>query len=154
MKNKRGFRERVYECVATFFYAGFLPKAPGTWGSLAALPFIVFLRDQSLYASTLLVLFLAGRVAADRYARQRGESDPGCIVIDEVVGMFITLWFVPFSWITLIAGFLFFRLFDITKPFFIKRVERYAHGWGIMFDDMIAGVYANLVLQVIIFCFR
>ncbi|MEY4539493.1 MAG: hypothetical protein RLZZ306_1250, partial [Bacteroidota bacterium] len=78
-------------------------------------------------------------------------EDSSKIVIDEVAGMVITLCFIPFSLTNIIIGFILFRFFDIYKPLYIKHFEKYSNGWGVMLDDVIAGIWSNLVLQLIIF---
>src|SRR5882724_128834 len=122
----------------TWFGAGWLPGAPGTWGSLAALPFawlILHYGDPGLLAFASVGLFALGVWASDIAARETRTVDPGWIVIDEVVGQWLTLLAAPFSLVGFAAGFLLFRLFDIWKPFPIRQLERRLEGgFGIMAD--------------------
>jgi phosphatidylglycerophosphatase A len=79
---------------------------------------------------------------------QEWGKDPSKIVIDEVVGMWISLWYIPSGWEYFVLAFVLFRLFDIYKPFFIKKVELLKGGWGVMMDDVLAGIYTNVVIQL------
>ena len=143
--------------VATFFGAGRLPAAPGTWGSAATvLLWWVITRWlpspwQPEGAAALAALaILVGIPAATRVARELGRKDPGCVVIDEVVGQLITLIAVPVSWKTLLAGFILFRAFDTTKPPPVRQLERLPEGTGIVVDDIGAGIYALIVMQLVL----
>jgi phosphatidylglycerophosphatase A len=136
----------------TWFGSGWLPWAPGTWGSLAALPFawlILTYGGPGLLALAALALFGAGCWAADIAARETQTKDPGWIVVDEVVGQWLTLLAAPQSLIGYAAAFLLFRLFDIWKPWPIGWADqRLEGGFGIMFDDVLAAIYAAIVLIV------
>lgn len=124
---------------------GLLPAIPGTYGSLLALfiiPFVVW--NFWLWVFVFLFLFAAGYWAVSRLDGK--EKDPGFVVIDEVLGMFITLAGVPFEFLPYLTGFLLFRLFDILKPPPCRQLEKYPGYWGIILDDLMAGVYARLVL--------
>jgi phosphatidylglycerophosphatase A len=137
--------------VATFFGAGLGKPGPGTWGSVAAV-LLWALAGMALHASTqtlLILLFIGillsialGVPAATIAARETGRHDPGFVVIDEVAGQWITLLFTPADWRHGLIALVLFRLFDITKPFPIRRLERLPDGWGIVFDDVAAGLYA------------
>ena len=138
--------------IATGLFVGKLPKAPGTWGSLAAfLPWLL-IKDLPLpgYLLVILVTFVIGFFAAGSAEKILDQADAGPIVIDEIVGMFIALTLVPphpFAWF---LGFVFFRLFDITKPFPVSWFDRHIHGGiGIMMDDVIAGIYACISLHIV-----
>lgn len=145
--------------VATFFGAGMGRPAPGTWGSVAAiLLWAAFAGFVHPTANTLLIALLAGVVlsivlgvpAATVAERESGRHDPGFVVIDEVAGQWVTLLGSRFDWRAALLAFFLFRLFDITKPFPIRRLERLPVGWGIVFDDVAAGLYAlgvSLLLQ-------
>lgn len=132
--------------IATWFGSGLLPWVPGTWGSLAALPFaiaIAALGGPWLLLAAALCAFGLGVWASSVYADNMGAEDPGPVVIDEVAGMWLAL--VPFTLdlSSYTFAFLFFRLFDIIKVWPANIAERRLKGgWGIMTDDMIAGVYA------------
>jgi phosphatidylglycerophosphatase A len=136
----------------TWFGSGWLPWAPGTWGSLAALPFawlILTYGGPAWLAFAALALFGAGCWAADIAARATQTKDPGWIVIDEVAGQWLTLLAAPPSLFGYAAAFLLFRLFDIWKPWPIDWADRRLEGgFGIMFDDVLAALYAAIVLIV------
>lgn len=138
--------------IATAFYSGYSPFAPGTAGSALALPLAAALcvAGPAIHAAALAVVTLAAVPAAGVVASRLGRHDPACVVIDEVAGMILTLLFVPFSWFAVVAGFLLFRAMDIVKPFPGRRLERLPGGWGIVADDLMAGIYANLVLRALI----
>ncbi len=135
--------------VAFMFGAGLAPKAPGTFGTLAAVPLYLALSGVE-YIGYLVITALVtvlGVVAADRASEQLGVHDHPGIVIDEVAGYLVTMAFVPFSWAATVAGFLLFRLFDIVKPWPIRWLDRrVGGGFGIMVDDLVAGVLAGLCL--------
>ena len=137
--------------IATFGYVGYFPIAPGTAGSLAALALYAFVRWAGLPAVelvTIVAVFAIGVWAATGTERALARKDPGPVVIDEVLGMLITLAFLPLSPWGIVAGFLIFRLFDVIKPFPAGRLEHLPGGLGIMADDAMAGVYAHLVLRI------
>ena len=138
--------------VATWFGAGSLPWAPGTWGSLAALPFawlILHETGASALVAAAFLLFLLGCWAAEVAAQALNEEDPGSIVVDEVAGQWLTLAAAPFSFGGWIIGFLLFRLFDIWKPWPIRSVERkFTGGFAIMADDIVAAFYAIVLLLI------
>jgi len=140
--------------VATFFGAGLGKPGPGTWGSVGAVlawalfNFAVRPSSQCLLVAlgVGIVLSIAlGVPAATIAARESGRHDPGFVVIDEVAGQWITLLFSPFDWKHGLVALVLFRLFDITKPFPIRKLERLPAGWGIVFDDVAAGLYALVV---------
>jgi phosphatidylglycerophosphatase A len=137
--------------VATFFGAGFGKPGPGTWGSVAAVLLWaaeVMLRRPS--AHTMLVGLLVwiafsialGIPASTIVARESGLRDPQFVVIDEVAGQWIALLFSPFDWRHALIALVLFRLFDITKPFPVRQLEKLPDGWGIVLDDVAAGLYA------------
>ena len=136
--------------VATVFGTGYFPKAPGTAGSIVAILLFWFIpfTTMSLLIS-LIVLFFLGIWSASHVERHEGE-DPGKVVIDEVVGQGVALLIIPQQlWYYLLA-FILFRIFDILKPFPVKQLEKLPSGWGIMTDDLMAGIYANGVIQLIL----
>jgi phosphatidylglycerophosphatase A len=123
---------------------------PGTVGSLAGLTaFFIVRTNDILYAFTILFFFTLGVLFAGEAEKIYRHKDPGMIVIDEVTGMLLALFCVPFSMFSVILGFFLFRIFDILKPPPARRMERKAGSLGIMFDDIIAAIYTNLILQVI-----
>jgi phosphatidylglycerophosphatase A len=149
--------DSVARLIATGLCTGYSPVAPGTAGSLLALAIVWFLRPSDTFLGAgLVLLFFPGVWASTRVEREEvrkgGKSDPSLVNIDEIVGMGISVIFLPYSvsraW--LIAGFLLFRVFDIVKPFPANRAQNLPGGWGIMIDDVIAGIYANAVLQVLV----
>jgi phosphatidylglycerophosphatase A len=137
--------------IATFFGAGLLKPGPGTWGSVAALLLWAALAMGAHPAGlTLLLALIAGIVlsvaigipAASIAARESGRKDPGFVVIDEVAGQWIALQGCPADWKHALIALVLFRLFDITKPFPARQLESLPEGWGIVFDDVAAGLYA------------
>jgi phosphatidylglycerophosphatase A len=140
--------------IGTGFFSGYAPIAPGTAGSFVGLVLLFLIPGFSgwkLLLGCILVFFL-GVLTATQIERFEKKKDCGLIVIDEIVGLWITFLYIPenINLIGWISGFLFFRLFDIIKPFPARRSQNLQAGWGVMVDDIIAGVYANLVLQGLI----
>lgn len=153
------------QVIGTFFYVGYLKPAPGTWGSLAALPFVWLLHVLGgpwLFTAAIVALYLVGLWATRGLLAETGNEDPSEIVVDEVVGMWIAM--LPASWgvwmvglmrgaepsiLALypgwIAAFLLFRLFDIWKPWLVGRADRRHDATGVMLDDVWAGLFAALV---------
>jgi phosphatidylglycerophosphatase A len=139
------------------FGSGLVKKAPGTFGTLAAIPFFLLLQNLSwpLYLSWLLVAFALGVFWCDRSSKALGVHDHGGIVWDEFVGFWITMFMAPTGWIWIVLGFFLFRFFDILKPWPINWLDKKVHGgFGIMIDDTLAGIYALIVLQLIAFSVR
>jgi len=137
--------------VATFFGVGFGRPGPGTWGSVAAVllwgaaAWKLHLTPAGLLLALGLGIALAlvlGVPAATRAELESGLTDPGCVVIDEVAGQWIALLGSPADWRHGLIALVLFRVFDITKPFPVRRFERLPGGWGIVFDDVAAGLYA------------
>lgn len=136
--------------LAYGFGSGLAPRAPGTMGTLAAVPLAVALKllPALVFWPLLAMLFVAGVRICDVASRRAGEHDPGGIVWDEMVAYWLVAAFVPLSWTWLLAAFVLFRLFDILKPWPIGWVEkRFDGGLGIMLDDIVAALYAILILQ-------
>jgi phosphatidylglycerophosphatase A len=143
--------------VGTFMGTGFGRPGPGTWASVATtllwggLARYADAPSRPLYAIiTAIIVTLIGIPAATRVARALGKGDPSHVVIDEVAGQMITFIAVPLNWRCLLAGLILFRVFDITKPFPIRRLERLPEGTGIMLDDVGAGLYALAVMQLLL----
>ncbi len=137
--------------LAFGFGSGLAAKAPGTWGTLAALPlwYALQLLPLPLYGAVLVLAFVIGIYLCGATARHLGVHDHGGIVWDEFVGLWIALAAVPAQWPWVLAGFALFRLFDIWKPWPIRLLDRKVHGgFGIMIDDVIAGIYAAVCLQL------
>ncbi len=146
--------DRVIVAIATGLYSGLAPGAPGTWGSLFAFAPWLLMRDLTLpaYLAVTAIVFVIGTLAAGSAEKIFDRPDPGCIVIDEVVGVFITMTAAPAadSPLCWLLGFLLFRLFDILKPFPVNWFDSNFHGGpGIMLDDVMAGIYAALSLQLL-----
>jgi phosphatidylglycerophosphatase A len=141
--------------IGSWFGCGYVPRAPGTAGSLAAtLLALLAVRYGGAPAQTPLIagaaLFLPGVWAAGRVERMVGRRDPNLVVVDEVVGQWIGLAGASgLGWTSALVGFLLFRCFDIWKPFPVKRLEVLPAGWGIMLDDVMAGIYTALVLLLL-----
>ena len=144
--------------VATALGAGLTPVAPGTAGSLVALlPWWFLLRDLPIgwYLAVLVAGFLLGVWACSVSDRRLGSHDQGALVWDEVIGMWITLLAAPASWWWVPVGFGLFRLFDIWKPWPVRLADRRVHGgFGVMLDDVLAGVYALIALQLMAMLLR
>lgn len=136
--------------IATVFYIGYLPVAPGSLGSFAALFLYALVKDSpQLMGVGIILCVLLGFLTAGRAERLFGDKDAGEIIIDEFAGMLVALYLLPATMGYIVAAFLLFRFFDIIKPKPIKSLERLGGSLGIMLDDLLAGVYANLILQVV-----
>lgn len=142
---------RLIMAAATGLYVGMIPWAPGTWGSLAALLPWLLIKDLPLlpYLAVLAAVFVLGFFAAGSAEKILDRPDAGAIVIDEILGMFITLTMAPAHPAAWLLGLIFFRIFDIAKPFPVSWFDQHIHGGiGIMMDDVIAGLYALISLQL------
>jgi phosphatidylglycerophosphatase A len=147
--------DKLFMFIATGAYSGCLPKAPGTWGSVAGVLLWLALARLDLvsYSAVLAALFVIGTIASGAAEKILDQGDPGIVVIDEIVGQLIALFAVPFHPLTALAGFALFRFFDILKPFPAGWLDRHIHGGlGIMLDDVAAGLSALAVLQAGIWC--
>ena len=142
-------RRRI-KLITSFFYLGHSPFMPGTVGSLGGL-IVYFLvkNNEVLHGFSILFLFVLGVIFAGEAERIYKRKDPRMIVIDEACGMLLALFFVPFSMFSAVLGFFLFRIFDILKPQPAKRMERLTGSLGIMFDDIIAAIYTNFILQIL-----
>jgi phosphatidylglycerophosphatase A len=139
--------------LATGCFTGFLPKMPGTWGTFAAIPIVIITHRTTTTVQTVTaVIFVAIAAWIAGRAEILFESrDARPIVIDEMVGFLITLLWLPLNFLTLCLGFFLFRLFDIVKPPPISTVEkRLQSGWGVVLDDVLAGVFANVTLRLLL----
>jgi len=149
----RTMSSRVGLALASAGYAGYAPVAPGTVGSAVALPLWYVLRWSGWHWAEpvcILVLFLAGVWSARIAERELGHEDPGLVVIDEVVGMLISVLWLPMTWQVALAGFLAFRIFDIIKPFPRRAAGARAQRLGVMADDVMAGVYAYATVRALL----
>lgn len=139
--------------LAFGFGSGLAPKAPGTFGTLAAIPLYLLMvgLNWQIYLLIIVISFLLGIYLCEQASQNLGVHDHGGIVWDEFVGLWITFFLIPFEWHWLILGFLLFRFFDIIKPFPIKWLDKKVKGgFGIMIDDVIAGFFAWTVLMLIV----
>jgi phosphatidylglycerophosphatase A len=144
----------VWRIAASFFGLGFFPVAPGTLTSLAIVLIYKFLIcgfALPYLFLTLLALLAVGVPAATAYSSELRKTDPGRVVIDEAAGQFLVFLSVSPDWTLLVIGFLLFRIFDIVKPFPIRKLEGLPGGWGIMADDVAAGLMAKLLLHLFIY---
>ncbi len=139
-----------------FFCLGKSPWFPGTLGSAGGL-FLIWVVEIMLgkFSDAVMLVVLGaflflGVRSSQAYIEQKQNNDPQEVVIDEVVGIFVTFLWMPIHWKSMFFGFVFFRVFDIWKPYPIKRLEKIPHGWGVMLDDMLAGLYANILLRVLV----
>lgn len=148
-----------YIFMSTGFGSGYSPFAPGTAGTIVGCLMFYVLHwffpgyfpgsgMDSIYFILLTLTFLLIGVKASHYLEPDWGEDPQKIVIDEIVGVWVALLFVPYSLLNLLLAFVLFRLFDIFKPLYIRKFEGMKNGWGVMMDDVAAGVYANICLQL------
>jgi phosphatidylglycerophosphatase A len=155
MSRSRG--SRVAMLIATFFGAGRMRPGPGTWGSAAAVLLWAAIAHQlsPSFRMPAVIAFatcatLIGIPAATRVARDTGGKDPQFVVIDEVAGQLIALIAVPLTWKSFLAGFILFRAFDIVKPPPVRQLEALPEGYGIVLDDVMAGIYAFAVVHLLL----
>ncbi len=142
----------IAKWISLGFGSGKMPFAPGTFGTLVAVPIYLLLSKLPLmqYALVTLLLLIIGIWAAQKYSEFLGVHDHGSIVWDEVIGYLITMMLVPAEWLWIVLGFVLFRLFDIWKPWPINLLDKHVHGgFGIMIDDVLAGIYAAICLYLI-----
>ncbi len=153
---------RFSKIIASGLGTGFAPIAPGTVGALLGvvlfyglniLWFDLRLQAMMIYALNLavIILVLLVGVYSIRKVHEIWPHDASRIVIDEVVGVWIAVFALPFDYRIYLYGFILFRFFDILKPFYIKRIDRLKSSWSVMLDDVLAGVYANIVLQIVLY---
>jgi phosphatidylglycerophosphatase A len=176
-RSSRGPKPHISLLLATCFGLGYLPTAPGTWGSIGAMALALLMAwaNSQNHSATLaslangnfwttgllpssgevaitILIAVIGVIVAGRAARYAQIEDPQWVVIDEVSGQLLTyylfFWLLPLNWKSWLLGFILFRAFDIWKPFPARQLEHLPGGWGIMADDWMAGIYAALVLRV------
>lgn len=149
----------IYKLIATTFGAGYSPFAPGTAGAIVGCGFIILFEkygwistyeDPILFTIITALVTLLGVFVTNKLAEDWGK-DPSKVVIDELIGVWIAMIFIPFTWLNLLLAFILFRFFDIAKPLGVRKMEALKGGTGVMMDDVLAGIYANIVLQVIIY---
>ncbi|MEM9921020.1 MAG: phosphatidylglycerophosphatase A [Bacteroidota bacterium] len=152
----------LHKIIATALGAGYSPIAPGTAGALVAAVFLWLLQyclgtqlpsphGMPILVLILVFVFTALGIYASGVLEEEWGKDPGKIVIDEVVGMWISMLWIPFTVKYLFIGFLLFRIFDIWKPWHVARAEHLPGGWGIMMDDVVAGLYACILMHLILY---
>jgi phosphatidylglycerophosphatase A len=148
--SRRSFRDWLAVVVASGLGMGYSPVAPGTFGAALGVGLFWLARGWPLWAqgAGTIALFFAGVAASQRLALLLGKKDPGRAVIDEVAGMWLSLLALPFGPRTALLAFVAFRITDTLKPWPARQMEGFPGGWGIMADDMMAGVYANLLVRV------
>lgn len=147
------FRQTAVLFLATGCYIGRIPIAPGTFGSLLALLPVFMLSHLQWWAQSVIIAAFTGCAifVADAAEKLLGKKDPGSIVIDEITGMMVTLAGLPFDGVTVVSGFIIFRILDITKPYPIRAIERNLKGGtGVVMDDVVAGVMGNILLRLIL----
>ena len=150
--------ERIVELIATGFYAGKFRSAPGTWGTFVGLLLFLPVAGHRIAFWILFAVILIVSVPVSSIMEKLLHlKDPQCVVIDEIAGYFVTMAAIPLAalpssrtFVFCIIGFAFFRLFDIWKPFPINKLQDLPSGWGIVVDDLMAGIYANIGLRIII----
>lgn len=145
-------KRRAALALATGFGSGYSPVAPGTAGSAVGVLLFLPLVKAPLWAqvAAIVVVYFLGVAASSVAAEVAGRKDPGIAVVDEIVGQWISYLALPFTPATALAGFLLFRVMDVIKPWPARQSEALAGGWGIMTDDVFAGIYANLALRAVL----
>ncbi|MEE9221035.1 MAG: phosphatidylglycerophosphatase A [candidate division NC10 bacterium] len=147
-QRKQTLSDRLVVAIATGVYVGYLPPAPGTLGSLLGLLLLWPLKPGTVQVLVTLFLIGVGIVVADQAARVIGGQDPPAIVIDEIAGIAVATLLLPPQVQERVVAFVIFRLFDVIKPFPARQAERLPGGFGIVGDDLIAGLYTNLLVRV------
>jgi phosphatidylglycerophosphatase A len=136
--------------LSSWFGSGWLPRAPGTFGTLGAVPLALFMKQVGTFFSALIVLIIVVLAvwSAGMSRKLLLRDDPPEVVIDEAAGFVLAVFLLPPSWVYISAGFVLFRIFDILKPFPLRRVERLKGGLGIVLDDLLAGIYTVLCIRI------
>jgi phosphatidylglycerophosphatase A len=142
----------LVKAISTVFFIGYLPLIPGTFGSIAGVGLFCLLKSTAwvTYFLFILGIILLGLITSGRTEKLLNKKDPGCIVIDEVVGMLIALSFIPDDFRIIFLAFLIFRILDTLKPFPAGRLQHLRGSVGVLADDIIAGIYTNIVLLLIL----
>ena len=144
--------------IVTVFGLGYIPFAPGTFGALGGVLIsailysfgLSFYTFQFVHIGLIMLAYIAGVAACNIVSKEWGD-DPSKVVIDETLGFWISILFLPIEWYTFILAFILFRFFDILKPLGIKNIDRYHGSHAVMLDDVLAGIYTNLVLQLVFY---
>jgi phosphatidylglycerophosphatase A len=161
-------KNRIAKTIATSFGFGYAPFGPGTFGTALGLIVYVILAyafgivdtqsqtpNLDLLLIGLVVIFTSLGTWSARILESEWGHDPGKIVIDETIGVWITILFIPFSWINVLLAFVIFRFFDILKPLGIRAIDEKLHSpFSVMLDDIVAGIYSAITLQVIVYFFN
>ena len=142
--------KKIAYILATGLGSGYSPVIPGTAGSFTAVLLFLLIPDLFIVQLFLICLVYFTGVWASKIIEADQGKDPGIVVIDEIAGQWIALLFLPLSMKAVLTAFILFRVFDIWKPFPVNYMEKLPHGWGIMTDDVIAGIYANLSAQIVL----
>lgn len=143
-------RNLIIKTLSTFFYVGYLPFIPGTFASIAGILLIYLLKDSGfLYILFTAVLIILGFLISGKAEKIFNQKDAKFIVIDEVSGMLLGLLFIPYDIKLIVMGFILFRILDAFKAYPSDRLQRLAGSIGIMSDDIVAGLYTNIILQVV-----
>lgn len=150
----------IYKTIATFFGLGYAPIAPGTFGALGGVLISSFLiyfglsfeAFQWVHLILIAIAYMLGVWACKGLNTEWGD-DPSRVVIDETLGFWIAILFLPLTWKVLLGGFILFRFFDILKPFGIRKLDQWKNPNAVMLDDVAAGIYANIVLQLLFYSF-
>ena len=139
----------VSRFVATGFFSGYSPVVPGTAGSLVGLAIYALpgIEHNIILSSAIIGMFFWGVYVSHQMEKKFGE-DPQIVVIDEIVGMWISLLLLPKNFLLALLAFVFFRIYDIIKPPPARNMEHLRNGWGIMLDDVVAGIYANITMRI------
>jgi len=141
--------DKFVKLVSTWFYIGNIPIAPGTLASAAGVFMaVIFSQNTFLYILVFLIVTILGFNVSGRMEKILNRKDPGCIVIDEVAGIMVALFLVPLNFTVIIIAFFLFRAFDMFKIYPVNKFEQLEGAAGVMMDDLIAGIYTNLVMQV------
>ena len=154
---KTGLCGKTALLLSSLFGVGLMPKAPGTFGTLVSLPLVMVMNYLGgFFGALFLIIFIPIAIWSSGLTQKLlGQDDPSEVVIDEVAGFLLTLFLLPSSWHILFLGFVLFRLFDILKPFPIGMLEKKIRGGtGIVIDDLVSGVYANLCLRIFLLFFE
>lgn len=148
----------IYKLLATSLGSGYSPFAPGTAGAIVGCIILWFLNKYQLVSTTENIFYFIGLITivtligvfVTNQLEEEWGKDPSKVVIDETIGLWITMIFIPFTWLNLLLAFILFRFFDIAKPLGIRKMENIKGGWGVMLDDVLAGIYSNIALQLIV----
>jgi phosphatidylglycerophosphatase A len=141
----------ITKFIGTGFFSGYVPVAPGTAGSVFALVFFFLpgFKDIHVLIPCTIILFAIGGLAAEKMEQAFGQ-DPAIVTVDEIVGMWLSLWLVPFSYVNIGLAFVIFRILDILKPYPAVIFDKRSGGWNIMLDDVVAAIYTNAIIQIVL----